>query len=69
MPRVVTVNGVEYHFATEKHERGLIGICKELPEVAVYGKDEDELRKELEKALKGYLETFASSDVRPAAAN
>jgi hypothetical protein len=66
MTATLGINGQKFHYTVEKHKEGLIGRCQELKAVGVYGRTLTEVKSELDKAIRGYIETFAQ--VEPATA-
>lgn len=59
MTAMLVINGRKFHYVVEKHKEGLIGRCQELKAVGVYGRTLTEVKSELDKAIRGYVETFA----------
>ncbi|GEM_PF-2980639 len=62
--RKVEVNGTKYHYSLKRYPEGYIAICKEIPEVGVYGKTLPELNRKLVKAITGYLDVFRDDRVQ-----
>lgn len=63
----VAVGDRKFHYKLEKHEGRLYAECLELPAIIVYGKDEAEIKAELEKAIRGFIEVYGLPDIKWAA--
>jgi predicted RNase H-like HicB family nuclease len=54
----VSVEGKKYRYTVKHYPGGYIAVCKEMPDIDVYGKTLVEIEKEMTKAITGYLHVF-----------
>lgn len=54
----LSVSGYKFSYKVKKYPDGMLAICNEIPAVDAFGQSEQELVKELRKAIAGYIETY-----------